>query len=104
MIARILAGAALAAMASQNAHAADDPTEAAFRATYKELVETNTSLSSGSCTLAAQRMGTHLKAAGFADDQITYFATPEPKSRCCCSPTSTWSRPSAPIGPAIRSR
>ena len=31
-------------------------TEAAFRDLYKELVETNTTLSSGSCTLAAERM------------------------------------------------
>ncbi|KUR76030.1 M20/M25/M40 family metallo-hydrolase [Novosphingobium sp. FSW06-99] len=77
MIARILAGVALATLASQAAHAEQDPTETAFRATYKELVETNTTLSSGSCTLAAQRMGAHLKAAGFSDDQITYFATPE---------------------------
>ena len=77
MIARILAGVALATLASQTAFAAQDPTEPAFRATYKELVETNTTLSSGSCTLAAQRMGAHLKAAGFGDDQITYFATPE---------------------------
>jgi len=77
MIARILAGAALVAMTSHAALAAEDPTEPAFRATYKELVETNTTQSGGSCTLAAQRMGAHLKAAGFADDQITYFATPE---------------------------
>ena len=62
MFARILAWAALAALASQSARAAEDPTEAAFRATYKELVETNTTLSSGSCTLAAQRMGAHLRA------------------------------------------
>ncbi len=77
MIARILAGAALGALASTAALAADDPTEAAFRATYKELVETNTTVSTGSCTLAAQRMGARLKAAGLADDQITYYATPE---------------------------
>ncbi|WP_420381418.1 M20/M25/M40 family metallo-hydrolase [Novosphingobium sp.] len=77
IIARILAGAALAAIATSSAFAADDTGEAAFRATYKELVETNTAVSSGSCTLAAQRMGAHLKAAGFADSQITYFATPE---------------------------
>lgn len=57
------------------APAADD--RAAFRALYKELVETNTTLSSGSCTLAAERMGAHLKAAGFADADLHYFATPE---------------------------
>lgn len=51
--------------------------EAAFRSTYKELVETNTTLSVGSCTLAAERMAARLKAAGFTDDQLTLFATPE---------------------------
>ena len=53
------------------------PDQLAFRDLYKELVETNTTLSSGSCTLAAERMAARLKAAGFADDQLTLFATPE---------------------------
>ena len=53
------------------------PDQAEFRALYKELVETNTTLSSGSCTLAAERMGARLKAAGIADSQITYYAVPE---------------------------
>ncbi len=53
------------------------PDQAAFRAIYKELVETNTALSVGSCTLAAERMGARLKAAGFADADLTYFALPE---------------------------
>lgn len=48
-----------------------------FRALYKELVETNTTLSSGSCTLAAERMAARLKAAGLPDSQITLFADPE---------------------------
>ncbi|WP_413630188.1 M20/M25/M40 family metallo-hydrolase [Novosphingobium sp. KCTC 2891] len=56
---------------------AADAGEAAFRATYKELVETNTTLSSGSCTLASERMAARLKAAGFADSQLTLYATPE---------------------------
>jgi acetylornithine deacetylase/succinyl-diaminopimelate desuccinylase-like protein len=77
MIKRLLTGAALAVLATQTARAADDPTEAAFRATYKELVETNTTVSNGSCTLAAQRMGARLTAAGFTPDQIAYYATPE---------------------------
>ena len=47
-----------------------------FRELYKELVETNTTLSSGSCTLAAERMATRLKSAGLPDDQITLFADP----------------------------
>ena len=36
------------------------PGEADFRAVYRELVETDTSLSSGSCTLAAERMAAAL--------------------------------------------
>ena len=51
--------------------------EASFRALYKELVETNTTLSAGSCTLAAQRMAAHLKAAGFTDDELRPFAAPD---------------------------
>jgi acetylornithine deacetylase/succinyl-diaminopimelate desuccinylase-like protein len=53
------------------------PDQAAFREIYKELVETNTSLSVGSCTEAAHKMGARLKAAGFSDADITYFAVPE---------------------------
>jgi len=48
-----------------------------FRALYQELVETNTTLSSGSCTLAAERMASHLKAAGFADKDLVLFKVPE---------------------------
>jgi len=59
------------------AQEAPRPDQLAFRDLYKELVETNTTLSSGSCTLAAERMAARLKAAGFADDQLTLFATPE---------------------------
>ena len=53
------------------------PDQAEFRSLYKELVETNTTLSSGSCTLAAERMAARLKSAGFADSQLTLFATPD---------------------------
>ena len=51
--------------------------EANFRELYKELVETNTALSNGSCTLAAQRMAARLKAAGFADSDLHPFAAPD---------------------------
>jgi acetylornithine deacetylase/succinyl-diaminopimelate desuccinylase-like protein len=51
--------------------------EARFRALYKELVETNTSLSVGSCTLAAERMAARLKAAGFTDAELVPFAAPD---------------------------
>jgi acetylornithine deacetylase/succinyl-diaminopimelate desuccinylase-like protein len=53
------------------------PDQLAFREIYKELVETNTTLSSGSCTLAAERMAARLRAAGIPDSQLTLFAIPE---------------------------
>jgi acetylornithine deacetylase/succinyl-diaminopimelate desuccinylase-like protein len=53
------------------------PDQAAFRELFEELVETNTTLSSGSCTLAAERMAARLKTAGFPDSLLTLFATPE---------------------------
>jgi acetylornithine deacetylase/succinyl-diaminopimelate desuccinylase-like protein len=73
-----LLGVAVAALVAHGAAAAElRPDQARFREIYKELIETNTTLSSGSCTLAAQRMGARLKSAGFTDSDITYFATPE---------------------------
>ena len=51
--------------------------EQRFRDLYKELVETNTTLSAGSCTLAAERMAARLRAAGFPADDLHPFAGPE---------------------------
>lgn len=48
--------------------------QAAFRALYKELVETDTTLSVGSCTLAAARMAARLKAAGFKEGEVREFS------------------------------
>ena len=61
------------------AHAAPagDSTEPAFRALYKELVETNTTLSAGSCTLAAERMAARLTAAGYPAADIRLFSVPD---------------------------
>ncbi len=53
------------------------PDQAEFRGLYKELVETNTTVTTGSCTLAAERMAARLKVAGFKDDQLTLFFTSE---------------------------
>jgi acetylornithine deacetylase/succinyl-diaminopimelate desuccinylase-like protein len=56
------------------------PGEAKFRELYKELIETNTALSNGSCTLAAERLSARLKAAGFTDADLHPFAaTDHPK-------------------------
>ena len=73
-IAALAAGLLLAAPAVR---AAADTGEARFRALYKELVETNTTLSAGSCTLAAERMAAHLRAAGIPDSNLHLFAAPD---------------------------
>ncbi len=51
--------------------------EQRFRELYKELIETNTSLSVGNCTLAAERMAARLKAAGIPDSDLHPFAAPD---------------------------
>ena len=60
----LLTSAMLLAAPALAAEAQPRPDQLAFREIYKELVETNTTLSSGSCTLAAERMAARLKAAG----------------------------------------
>jgi acetylornithine deacetylase/succinyl-diaminopimelate desuccinylase-like protein len=76
MLKPLVASVALAFCVS--AVAADPKSRAGereFRALYKELVETNTALSNGSCTLAAERMMARLKAAGI--DQAQVFTAPD---------------------------
>ena len=53
------------------------PDQQKFFGLYKELVETNTTDSTGSCTQAAQQIATRMKAAGLGDDQLTLFSVPE---------------------------
>jgi acetylornithine deacetylase/succinyl-diaminopimelate desuccinylase-like protein len=67
----------LAAAHAAPTAASSAATEARFRDLYKELVETNTTLSSGSCTLAAQRMADRLKAAGYPADDFHLFSVPD---------------------------
>src|SRR5258708_60267 len=74
---RALLSAALAASLSLPAMAQTRPDQLRFRALYKELVETNTSLSAGSCTLAAERMAAHLRAAGYPDTDLHPFGVPD---------------------------
>ena len=50
------------------------PDQVAFRALYKEMVETDTSYPKGSCTLLAERIAGHLREAGFTDHDITLFS------------------------------
>jgi len=71
LAAALLAGTALAQQTQMR------PDQAEFRSLYKELVETNTTLSAGSCTLAAERMANRMRAAGIPDSQITLFSVPD---------------------------
>ncbi|MFM7027985.1 MAG: M20/M25/M40 family metallo-hydrolase [Chakrabartia sp.] len=73
---KVVAAAVLAALSSSAMAQTLRPDQEAFRGLYKELVETNTTQSAGSCTLAAERMAARLKSAGFADKDITLFADP----------------------------
>jgi acetylornithine deacetylase/succinyl-diaminopimelate desuccinylase-like protein len=77
----LAAAAAFASLSALSAFAAPPQDtqagERRFRELYKELVETNTTLSAGSCTLAAERMAARLKAAGFPDSDLHPFAAPD---------------------------
>ncbi len=64
---------ALAVMGMAHGATSDDDGKVRFLATYKELVETNTTLSAGDCTLAATRMAARLKAAGYPDADVRIF-------------------------------
>lgn len=75
-----LAAAALAVALLTGAAAQADgvrPDQAAFREIYKELVETNTTLSAGSCTAAAEKMAARLRKGGYPDSDLHLFVTPE---------------------------
>ena len=76
MLKRIAAAMLVAGLALPAAAQTLRPDQAQFRALYKALVETNTTHSTGNCTLAAQRMAAHLKTAGFADADLNVFVPP----------------------------
>ena len=81
ILAALLGTAALTGVVQSQAQAPSSaqlrPDQVEFRGLYKELVETNTTLSAGSCTLAAERMAARLRAAGIPDSQMTLFSVPE---------------------------
>lgn len=70
-------GAASAAAAAPAKTSGPRPDQAAFRDLYKELIETNTTLSSGSCTLASEKLAVRLKAAGYTDREMEVVVPPE---------------------------
>jgi len=69
-----LAAAGIVALTAQAAELS--PEQKQLRGIYQELVETNTTNSVGSCTLAAQRMAKHLKSAGYRDADMQILAPP----------------------------
>ena len=77
MRALFLAATLLTATAAQAQYASKQPGEPAFRALYKEMVETDTSVTTGSCTAAADKLAVRFKAAGFTDAEITQFSVPQ---------------------------
>jgi acetylornithine deacetylase/succinyl-diaminopimelate desuccinylase-like protein len=73
-----LAGSLAAiAAASPPASTAPRPDQLAFREIFRELIETDTSHSIGSCTAAAEKMAAHLRAAGYPESDIHLFAVGE---------------------------
>src|SRR3569833_1628186 len=50
------------------------PDETRFRDVYRELVETDTSATTGSCTALADKVERHLRDSGYGDADITRFA------------------------------
>jgi acetylornithine deacetylase/succinyl-diaminopimelate desuccinylase-like protein len=67
---------ALMGLAATVSHA-QAPDETAFRSLYRELVETNTTRSIGSCTRAAEAMRARLAAAGIAASDMQILAPPD---------------------------
>lgn len=67
----LLSGSALAAPAPLR------PDQQTYRELLREMVETDTSITTGSCTALADKIEGHLRKAGFTDAEIHRFAVPE---------------------------
>jgi acetylornithine deacetylase/succinyl-diaminopimelate desuccinylase-like protein len=75
-----IAGLALATIGlAAGSAAAQNPRAdlSAFRDLYEELVETNTTLSEGSCTLASERMAARLIAGGYPAGDVRVLLSPD---------------------------
>ena len=51
--------------------------DAAFVDTFREIVETDSSITTGSCTAVADKVEARLRKAGYTDAEITRFAVPD---------------------------
>ncbi|MDE2412613.1 MAG: M20/M25/M40 family metallo-hydrolase [Sphingomonadales bacterium] len=78
MLAALLSASILASAAPALAQdAALRPDQQAYRALYKEMVETDTSVTTGSCTALAGKIEAHMLANGFKAGEITQFSVPD---------------------------
>ena len=76
---KLVTGTVCAALLPASALAAEPlrPDQQAFRTIYREMVETDTSITTGSCTALANKIEVRLKAGGFPAEAITRFAVPD---------------------------
>ncbi len=72
-----LAPTLLAAVPASAAEAPLRPDQQAYRALLQEMVETDTSVTTGSCTALADKIEGHLRSAGFTSAELHRFAVPE---------------------------
>jgi acetylornithine deacetylase/succinyl-diaminopimelate desuccinylase-like protein len=72
----LLVGLALTGSMQQANSAELTPPQKQLREIYQELVETNTTNSTGSCTVAANKMAKRLKAAGYRDADMQIIVPP----------------------------
>jgi acetylornithine deacetylase/succinyl-diaminopimelate desuccinylase-like protein len=68
-----------AALTGANTQAQQQPGEAAFRALYKEMAETDSSVATGSCTAVVDKLAARMKAAGFPEKDLHAFIPPQDK-------------------------
>jgi acetylornithine deacetylase/succinyl-diaminopimelate desuccinylase-like protein len=74
--AMLVLAASLAMLCAVSA-AAPRPDQLAFKEIFRQLVETNTSHSVGSCTAAAEKMAARLRTAGYPESDLHLFAVSE---------------------------
>jgi acetylornithine deacetylase/succinyl-diaminopimelate desuccinylase-like protein len=72
-----LIGLSSGAAAASTASPIMGPRDPAFVDTFRELVETDSSITTGSCTAVADKVEARLRAAGYGDGDITRFAVPD---------------------------
>lgn len=68
-----MAVAIVSSMQMPVAHATTAPTDASFRTLLQEMVETDSSVDTGSCTAVTEKVAARMKAAGFPAENLHLF-------------------------------